>query len=116
MPEFVRMREELESILTDMETLSPSELPDLIGDLARVSAMAMARLRMPDVIPHQTPAPDSLLDVREAAATLGVSVGYVYRHHQEEPFRSFVKPFGRKLLFSRQGIQDYLSGNKRRRS
>jgi len=57
-----------------------------------------------------------LLDVREAAATLGVSVGYVYRHHQEEPFRSFVKPFGRKLLFSRQGIQDYLSGNKRRRS
>ena len=49
--------------------------------------------------------PDALLDVEEAAARLGMSRSYLYRHASRFPF---VRRVGRSLRFSVNGIENYL--------
>ena len=89
-------------LLEQARTLAPEELPRLLGDLEEVRATAVARL----VAPAQSPAaPDELLEVPEASRRLGVSPGYLYRHHARLPFTRRV---GRKLLFSASGIEEYI--------
>jgi len=101
------MKQELEFILTAARTLSPAELPRLLGDLREVEAVALSRLTAPS-----PPAsfPDTLLNITEAAERLGMSAGYLYRHHADFPF---TRRIGRSLLFSSAGIQTYLAGSKR---
>lgn len=48
---------------------------------------------------------DRLLTVAEAAARLGVSKDYLYRHAKKLPF---ARRMGRKLLFSSEGINQYI--------
>lgn len=82
--------------------LSVDDLPTLIGQLEAAKATAWARLTAP------TPAKsdhDELLDVTEAARRLGVSIDYLYDHHQDY---IFTRRQGRKLLFSALGINAYI--------
>lgn len=103
------MRTELESALSAAQTLPTAELPRLLGDLEEIKATALVRLTAPAPQPQ---APDSWLDVDEASALLHMSKSYLYRN--AEKF-SFVRREGRALRFSAVGIQQYLSGQQRRR-
>ena len=96
------MRAELEAILESARHLSPAELPRLLGDLEEIKATALARLSSP-APPVQSP--DALLDVEQAAARLGMSRSYLYRHASCFPF---VRRVGRSLRFSENGIEQYI--------
>jgi excisionase family DNA binding protein len=95
------MRKELEPVLAMAHTLTPAELPRLIGELAEINAVATARLTSPTV----TAKPDELLDIEETARRMGVSRDYLYRAHRRLPF---TRRQGRKLLFSSLGLDSYL--------
>jgi predicted DNA-binding transcriptional regulator AlpA len=100
------MRPEVESVLLAVQTLSAEQLPELMGDIERCRVIALARLTAPA---PAASSPDTLLNVTEAAERLGMSAGYVYRHHADFPF---TRRIGRSLLFSSAGIQTYLSGKR----
>jgi predicted DNA-binding transcriptional regulator AlpA len=51
------------------------------------------------------PRRDRLLDVEEAAAKLGVTTDWLYRHHKDLPF---TVRHGRPLRFSELGIEQYI--------
>jgi predicted DNA-binding transcriptional regulator AlpA len=102
------MRGELEQALIAARTLPAQELPGLIGALEEVKATALVRLTAPVVQPQP---PDSLVDVAEAAARLGMSRSYLYRHADKF---SFTRREGRSLRFSERGMQEHLSGRRRR--
>jgi len=55
--------------------------------------------------------PDRLLDVAAAAARLGMSKDYLYRHAKQLPFRV---PQGRLLRFSSHGIDRYIRTRQNR--
>jgi excisionase family DNA binding protein len=101
------MRTELEQALSAARSLSPEELPRFIGELEEVRTTALVRLTAPVI---QSQAPDSLLSIAEAAATLGMSRSYLYRNADKFPF---VRREGRSLRFSASGIQQYLRGRRR---
>jgi len=101
------MRSELESALTAARTLPAEELPGLIGALEEIKATALVRLTAPVIQPQ----PDSLLSIDEAVSTLGMSKSYLYRNADKF---SFVRREGRALRFSARGVQEYLSGRRRR--
>lgn len=91
-----------EDILQAARELPVEELPGLIGQLEMAKATAWARLAMPSNGTHQH---DELLGVQPAAARLGVSTDYLYRHHRQY---SFTRRQGRKLLFSALGIEKHI--------
>jgi hypothetical protein len=95
------MRTELEKARTLAQELPAADLPGLIGELAEVNAVALARLAAPPAAAH-----DELLDVTETARRLGVSEDYVYRHHRRF---SFTRRQGKKLLFSSLGLDRHMS-------
>jgi excisionase family DNA binding protein len=96
------LRRELETTLMAVRTIPPDELPRLLGDLEEIRATALARLTSPTKEPQL---PDSLLAVDEAAVRLGVSPHYLYRNHRRLPF---TRRMGRSLLFSSNGIEQYI--------
>ena len=101
------MRSELQSALHLAETLSPADIPALLGELEQIRVTALARLSPPAAACP----PDELLDVRTTSKRLGVSAAYLYAHHREYPF---TRRQGRKLLFSALGIDKHIrqQGNK----
>jgi excisionase family DNA binding protein len=81
--------------------LPARELPNFIGELEAVKAIAWSRLGSPVAsLPH-----DELLSVELAAQRLGVSKDYLYRHSEQYPF---TRRAGRKLLFSASGIEKHI--------
>ena len=96
------MRPELEPILASARQLLPEELPRLLGDLEEIRTTALARLTAPS---QQPQSPDAMLDVDEAAARLGTSRSYLYRHHKRF---AFTRRMGRALRFSANGIEQYI--------
>lgn len=101
------MRIELESALTAARTLPAEALPALLGELEEVRTTALARLTAPA---PQLQAPDSLVNIAEAAEQLGMSRSYLYRHADRF---SFTRREGRSLRFSSVGIQQYLRGRRK---
>jgi len=98
------MRPELEAVLRSLEKLTPEEIPGLVGELHTVLAHCQLKLSRPEgdgIHP-----PDRRIDAKEAAARLGVSVDYLYRHHRQFPFTARA---GKKLLFSSNGIDRYIA-------
>ena len=91
-----------EDILQAARELPVEELPGLIGQLETAKATAWARLA---ALSNGTHHHDELLDVEAAAARLGVSRDYLYRHHSQY---SFTRRQGRKLLFSAVGIEKHI--------
>jgi len=92
--------------IRELATVEPlRELPRLFGALEEIKTTALIRLQ-------QLPEPrnqDSLLDVRSAAALLGVAPDYLYRNHRKFPF---VRRLGKRLLFSSEGIQRFIETNQ----
>ena len=86
--------------------LPASELPDFIGQLESIKAIAWARLMSPT---SATQEHDELLSTGVAAERLGVSKDFLYRHHRGYPSS---RRQGRKLLFSALGIEKHIRQNK----
>jgi len=95
------MREELKRGLELAKTLDAAELPALIGQLAEINAVALARIATPAVQAR----PDESLSVGETAKRMGVSESYLYHHHKK--FK-FARREGGRLLFSSAGLDAYL--------
>jgi excisionase family DNA binding protein len=90
----------------DVDALPLRLLPTLIAELAGLQARAAARLRESDASPEPERNTDRLLDVREAAARLGMSADWVYRHAHRLPF---TRRNGRRAVrFSERGLDAYL--------
>lgn len=98
------MKGELQAALDIARSLPADELPRFLGELETVRAVAWSRLSSPPA-PASNGAADELLDVDAAAARLGISSSYLYRHHSQFPFSRRV---GRTLRFSAFGIQSYI--------
>jgi hypothetical protein len=94
------MNTPLQIVLEQARTVPASELPRLLGDLREVECTALARLSAPA---PAAAAPDTLLTVAEASTALHCSKDYLYK--TSLPFK---RKLGRKLLFSRAGIAEYL--------
>ena len=78
----------------------------LRGKLAELDTLLLGRLLQSGNGQAEHPADgDRLLDTREAAAKLGSSEDYLYRHSRNLPFTVHM---GRKLRFSEAGIQRYI--------
>lgn len=90
----------LSPALEDARTLPVDKLPRLLGDLEVVRVTALARLssHAPATAPK-----DELLTCRQAAERLQCSCAYLYK--TPLPFK---RKLGRKLLFSANGIEEYL--------
>lgn len=99
----------LAELITDpgkVSLLPPEAIPGLLGDLERLKATLWARLSLPQANAHGTGENgDRLLSAREAAAKLGASQDYLYRHSSKLPF---TVRMGRKVLFSEAGIERYI--------
>jgi hypothetical protein len=95
------MRSELQNALQQARTLTPDELPELLGDLEIVRATAYARL----TAPAEPSRPDEPLDVPTAATRMGISASRFYKVHKDA---KFVRREGRKLIVSSAGLESYL--------
>lgn len=61
-------------------------VPALLGDLERLKATLWARLTLPQSNGQAQGDGDRLLDAKQSAGHLGMSVDYVYKHASEFPF------------------------------
>jgi excisionase family DNA binding protein len=87
---------------------APEELPVLIGQLEAAKAAAWARITAPQLAPAN--GEDRNLSAREAAARLGVSLPYLYKHAHEYPF---TVRYGKRVLFSSHGLDAWNRGQRR---
>jgi excisionase family DNA binding protein len=96
-----QMRPEVQSLLASLAGIATTDLPALLGELEVVRATALLKM----AAPNPTELHDELLCIEEAAARLGVSRDYLYRHSAKFPF---TRRLGRKLLFSSLGIDKHI--------
>lgn len=90
----------LNPALEDARTLPSDKLPKLMADLEEVRCTALARLSAPAQPARQS---DELLTITEACALLHCSRDTLYRGNFP-----FVRRLGRKKLYSRLGIMEFL--------
>jgi predicted DNA-binding transcriptional regulator AlpA len=96
----------LGQVLQEIHGLGPTEIPVLLNQVAALqSALAARLLSVQDRYPSSA-IEDRLLTVEEAAARLGTSEDWLYRHASKLPFTVRLAP--RQLRFSVQGIAQYL--------
>src|SRR5262245_24017759 len=91
--------------------ISPAAVPAILGQLAALQALFLARLVAGTTAQANEGGPangDRNLSVEEAAHRLGVKPGYLYRHSGRLPFTVRI---GRRLLFSADGLERW---NRRR--
>jgi hypothetical protein len=105
-PDSLDVRRGLDIILKAAREACAEDLPDLIGKLESIKAVAWARLAAPVSAPQVH---DELIDVTEASRRLGISETFLYSHHSQYPF---TRRQGRKLLFSATGIDRYIQQNR----
>jgi hypothetical protein len=99
------MNFDIKQFLDIARRLPAEQLPRFMGALEEVRATALLRLSAPAVAVQH----DELLNIREAAGRYGVSTDYLYRHAAQLPF---TRRMGRKLLFSSQGMDEYIKRNR----
>jgi len=103
------MTESLQSeLLATARSLPAGELPQFLGALAMVQAVAQQRLLAP-VQNVSDSADDCWLDIEQAREMLGLSKSYLYVH--DFPFK---RREGRAVRFSKNGILQYI--NQRRKN
>lgn len=87
--------------------LLPVELiPSLRGELARLDTMLLGRLLQPGDGSREPEAGDRLLNAKEAAAKLGTTMDWLYRHADGLPFT--VRVGKKQVRFSAVGIERYI--------
>lgn len=82
--------------------LTCEQIPALLTQLSTLQAAMAVRLISGN---QSQPSSDTLLNVDEAAARLGVSADWLYRRTKALPF---VVRVGRHVMFSTQGIDRYI--------
>jgi excisionase family DNA binding protein len=95
------MTADFKAMLARAQTMPADELPQFLGELEQIRAIAWCRLTTPSTVTRQ---PDELLSIEAAAERLGVSKDYLYRHNG----LPFSRRMGRKLLFSSAGIDAFI--------
>ena len=81
-------------------------VPALRGKLAELDTLLSGRLLQSGNSQGQTkPDGDRPLSAKQAAAKLGASIDYLYRHSSKLPF---TVRMGGKVLFSEAGIERYI--------
>ena len=73
---------ELEVVLTRARALAADDLPNFLGDLETIRAVAWSRLTAAATTTQQ--ACDELISIEQAAGRLGLSPSYLYRNHQRQ--------------------------------
>lgn len=97
------IREETKlELLQQAQALPPDQLPRFFGDLEEI--VRTAELRATGNA--QVPGTDELLDVAQASKLLGVSKDKLYRNTYV-----FTRRMGRRLLFSRDGMNEAILNN-----
>jgi predicted DNA-binding transcriptional regulator AlpA len=92
--------------------VSPSQVPAILGQLAELQAIFLARLvNRNGSHPAPGPAePDRLLTADEAAPIIGMTPRWLYRHARQLPF---ARRLSRKALrFSEVGLRRYLASRR----
>jgi predicted DNA-binding transcriptional regulator AlpA len=92
--------------------VSPSQVPAILGQLAELQAIFLARLVSPNGShPAAGPAePDRLLTADEAAPIIGMTPRWLYRHAKQLPF---ARRLSRKALrFSEAGLRRYMASRR----
>jgi predicted DNA-binding transcriptional regulator AlpA len=90
-------------------------VPSLLAEIARLQASLVARLERAPIetaepVPVQALESERLLAPPEAAALLGVTVSWLYRHARRLPF---ARRLSRKALrFSEPGLRRWLATRK----
>jgi len=90
----------------DVDRLPLRALPGLIAELSALQGWAAMRLRHHDERPEPTVTSDRLLDASQAAARIGMSEDWLYRHRHELPFTRHLGT--RTVRFSDAGITRWL--------
>jgi predicted DNA-binding transcriptional regulator AlpA len=88
-----------------IETLTAEAVASARGELARLDSLLLARLMNASGALSPSPPTDRRLNVKEAAAKLGTSKDWLYRHAGTLPFTVRI---GRGVGFSEAGIERYL--------
>lgn len=94
----------LATVREQLELVPESNIPEIIGKLYESLAVAQQRLFLK--VRQTTTTPDNLIGPAEAAKRLGVSKEQVYRQSAKWPF---TRRMGRKLLFSSNGIDNFIA-------
>lgn len=107
----VKTLHHLQAAAESATEVPPQEIPALLGALEQLKARLWAQLNIscvgpPDGASHD----DTLLEVHEASARLGVSRDYLYRHAKALPFTVRI---GRSVRFSSKGIEKYIRARQR---
>jgi len=98
----------LAEIVTDparIADVSPEIIAGLRGELAAIDTLLLGRLLSPIRSAERRSQPDRRLNVKEAAAKLGMSRDWLYRHAAAQPFTVKI---GRSVGFSEEGIERWL--------
>jgi excisionase family DNA binding protein len=99
-----RCRALLQQLDDALADLAADEIPEVVGELARLDAVL--RLRLASPAPPEGPAPaDRLLTPEEVAERLKQKVSWVYAHRNDLPA---VNIGGRSLRFSERRLEAYL--------
>lgn len=99
-------REELRALV---EARPDSELPDVIGELARANAVAIQRLqRRNENGDRPAPGPQKYLTAREVHERYGVSTKWAYAHERELG----AERFGRSVRFPEKKVRRYLEAHR----
>lgn len=88
-----------------IESLTAEGVASARGELARLDSLLLARLMNASGALSPSPPTDRRLNVEEAAAKLGTSKDWLYRHAGTLPFTVRI---GRGVGFSEAGIERYL--------
>ncbi len=99
--------------LSDLDAViasaAPESLPALVGELARLQALALLRCHSPR---QEAGAEDKLLKVEEAAGLLGLSTDALYRRSAKLPFTVRLGPA--TVRFSESGIRKFIRAREGR--
>jgi hypothetical protein len=85
---------------------APETLPEIIGTLARLHALALARLVSPAQINKTEPEPDELLSAEQAAAFLNMTAVAVRRSAKLRPYRRVLG--ARTVRWSKLGLARFV--------
>ena len=100
-------REDLRSLIEEVEL---NEIPDLLGELARMQAVVQMRLQ-PARQNGAAPKLDQYLTVEEVAHRLSVGTKWVYDHADQ---LGAVHLSTRAVRFPERAVQRYLSAQRQR--
>ena len=89
-------------------------VPVMRGKLAELDTLLQMRVAMAQSNGQDRTHADGdrLLDAKETARRMGVSLDYIYKHAEEFPFA--VKE-GRRVLFSERSLEQYLRGKMKKK-